>query len=299
MDESDAKKTTFFSKNPVECPLCETKFHKEDALTGGGRMIAGNLTRDLRRLYEPSKKYGEIFPLIYSIVVCPGCLFGAFQQDFFSPPEKAREALARDGERRAKSLLSVFEALDFTAPRTLKEGAASYFYAALSYEHFPKESAPTIKQGICTLRAAWICGDLHRKYPSENYDFIAANFYRKARFFYNLAVEREQTGRESMSLAKNLGPDLEKNYGYDGVLYLNGLFEFLYGPRKDPARRIENLTRAKRAVAKIFGMGRASRDKPAVLLDRARDLYADMSTELEASGIKPVSPEEDATHDGP
>jgi uncharacterized protein (DUF2225 family) len=297
MNEEGAKKTTFFSKNQFECPLCETKFYKEDPLTGGGRMIAGNLTRDLRRLYEPSKKFGEVFPLAYAVVVCPGCLLSAYPQDFFALPEKARAGLAADAERRAKSLLPVFDALDFTEARGLKEGAASYFYAIMCYDHFPKEYAPTIKQGISALRTAWILGDLHRKYPSENYDFLALNFYRKARFFYNLAVEKEQTGKESMAAAKNLGPDLDKNYGYDGVLYLQGLFEFLHGSRQDPAKRIESLTRAKRSVAKIFGMGRASKNKPTVLLDRARDLYADMTKELEAAGIKAVSPEDDAADD--
>ena len=38
-------------------------------MTGSGRLNAGELTEELRRLYIPSKKYGEVNPLIYYIVV--------------------------------------------------------------------------------------------------------------------------------------------------------------------------------------------------------------------------------------
>jgi uncharacterized protein (DUF2225 family) len=70
---------------------------------------------------------------------------------------------------------------------------------------------------------------------------------------------------------KTLGPDIDKDYGYDGVLYLNGLLDLLYGPREDKEKRIKDLTTAKRYVAKIFGMGRASKKKPSALLDQARN----------------------------
>jgi uncharacterized protein (DUF2225 family) len=105
-------------------------------------------------------------------------------------------------------------------------------------------------------------------------------FYRKARFFYSYAVELEQSGGQSLSAARHLGPDLDKNYGYDGVLYLTGLLEFLYGPTAEAERRQQSLSRAKRTVARIFGMGRASKDKPAAILDNARDVYAEITSEL-------------------
>jgi hypothetical protein len=43
-------------------------------------------------------------------------------------------------------------------------------------------------------------------------------------------------------------------------------------------------------------MGRASKNKPSVLLDRARDLYADMNKELETAGVQ-VSESEDVESD--
>ena len=94
-----------------------------------------------------------------------------------------------------------------------------------------------------------------------------------------------------MSGMKILGPDIDKDYGYDGVLYLNGLLDLLYGPKEDKEKRIKNLTTAKRYVAKIFGMGRASKKKPSALLDQARELYESINKELEQAGVS-VEPEE-------
>ncbi|MFQ3619686.1 MAG: DUF2225 domain-containing protein [Spirochaetales bacterium] len=295
--EDEGRKLTFFQKSPVECPLCETKFYREELMTGGGRMIAGPLTKELRRLYEPSKKYGEVFPLIYAILVCPNCFFAAFPQDFLSPPEKNKETLRDFSDKRKALVAPIFPNLDFTRPRTLKEGAASYILAVYCYDSYTKEASPTIKQGVCCLRAAWCCQDLHRKYPNENYDYLASNLYRKARFFYMQAVEKEQKGVEPMSGMKTLGPDLDKDYGYDGVLYLNGLLELLYGPKQNRDTRIQALTTAKRYVAKIFGMGRASKQKPSALLDQARSLYEEINKELEELGAE-VGLEEEEKQDG-
>jgi uncharacterized protein (DUF2225 family) len=281
---AEDKKLTFFSKNAQTCPLGEAPFYREELLTGHGRMIAGNLTRDLRRLYEPSKKFGEIFPLVYTITVCPRCYYAAFPQDFFSPPGAAKAALKEDAEKREKTIEPLFGPLDFKEPRTLKEGAAAYFLALMCYDHFTKSESPTIKQAVCALRGAWTFNDLSRRLPADNYDYLAMNFYRKARFFYSQAVEKEQTGKEGISAMKNLGPDLEKNYGFDGVLYLFGLFEYLYGPKKDKRIRLASLTKTKTTVAKIFGMGKASKNKPVVLLDRAKELYAEIAQEIEKLG---------------
>jgi hypothetical protein len=178
---------------------------------------------------------------------------------------------------------------DFTEPRDLWHGLASYFYAAACYDYLPKEFSPTFKQGLCSLRSAWICSDLHRKHPDENYDYLGQIFYRKARFFYSLAVERETSGEESIPNDFHLGPDQDKNYGYDGVLYLSGLLDFRYGSRRDREKRKKSLNRAKRTVAKIFGMGRASKNKPQAILDNARDVYEQIAEEL---GLENRNPEE-------
>ncbi|HET7838785.1 MAG TPA: DUF2225 domain-containing protein, partial [Rectinemataceae bacterium] len=173
-----------------------------------------------------------------------------------------------------------FSGLDFGTPRGLVEGAASYYLAMLSYEHFTKEYAPTIKQGISALRAAWLAGELHAKDQGQNYDYVAKIFYAKARFLYKLAVEHEQKGKEQLALVKWLGPDTDKNYGYEGVLYLEALMELKYGPDEDESKRHERLVEAKRTIAKMFGLGKKSKAKPGPLVDKVRDLYDRLKSEV-------------------
>jgi hypothetical protein len=271
---------TFFSKEPIECPVCTGNFYREELRTGRGRLIAGDLTHELRRIYVPSKKYGEVYPLNYPVTVCPNCYYAAYHRDFLELPDKAKTEISEDTTSRMDSIQPIFPVLDYTESRGLAEGCAGYFFALKCYDFFPPEFSPTIKQGLSALRAAWLCNDLHRKKPNENYDYLSKIFYRKARFFYTLAVEHEQKGVEGIAGAKHLGPDLDKDYGYDGVLYMAGYLEYKYGPKGDPQKRKAALDRAKRTIAKIFGMGRASKDKPVVLLDNARDVYEEIAKEM-------------------
>lgn len=278
---------TFFAKKPIECPVCEAKIFREEMRTGRGRQIAGNLTRELRRNFEPSKQYGEVFPLIYPVTVCPQCLYATFPEDFEGISDPLRETLEAETDDRIEAMAPIFPALDFADERGLPEGVASYALATMCYEHFPSNLSPNFKQGLCQLRSAWLCRDLHRKHPTENYDYLSAVFYRKARYFYSRAVEGEQDGSQPLSGARVLGPDLDKNYGFDGVLYIAGLLEFEYGPRSNPDVRRLALERAKRAIARIFGMGKASKNKPAAILDNAREIYESIAKELGESNTDP------------
>ena len=172
-----SEKTTFFSKNPLVCPACETSFYKEDLLSGGGRLIAGELTEELHRTYEPSKKYGELYPLVYAVLVCPSCLYAAYQQDFPEIKEEAIEVLRVQTDRRVQSVSLVFKDLDFTNYRGLKEGAASYYLAMMCYDLLNRHYSPTLKRALSALRAAWLLDSLHRKAFSENYDYLSRLFY--------------------------------------------------------------------------------------------------------------------------
>ena len=80
--EQKEKKLSYWSKTKCHCPVCRKDFQKEEMLTGGGRMIAGELTDELHRIYEPSAKYGVIYPLLYSIGACPNCHSAFFWKDF-------------------------------------------------------------------------------------------------------------------------------------------------------------------------------------------------------------------------
>lgn len=292
--DDDGQKTasiSFFQRNPISCPICNASIYREELLTGRGRLIAGNLTLELRRLFEESKKFGEVTPLLYPITVCPDCYYATWKEHFLKVPDEAKEAIEADRDDRIDSISSLLGNLNFTEARTTREGLASYYLAMRCYDHFTKEFAPVIHQGISCLRAAWLANDLERQEPGENFAYLGRMFYRKARYFYSLALEYEQKGQQSIAGCANLGPDLDKNYSYDGVIYLNGYLEFHFGPRKNEEKRAETLLKSKRSVARIFGMGKASRNKPLPLLENAKTLY---NLIAESLGQKNANPEEDA-----
>lgn len=280
MNETETKRITFFAKKPTVCPVCETGFFKEDLLTGGGRLIAGNLTDELHRLYEPSKKYGELYPLVYPVMVCPSCMYAAYSQDFAELKDPAMAQIREDADRRRESVTLIFKDLNFTEFRRLNEGVASYHLALMCYDFREEALSPTFIRGLCALRAAWLLEDLHSKYPGENYDYLARMLFRKARFFYLTAVERAQTGEEPLGANVMYGPDLDKNYGFDGFLYIAGLLEYKYGPRKEKEQRAKSLESGKRIISKLFGTGKASRSKPSAILEKAKDLYDLMNREI-------------------
>ncbi|MDR2258043.1 MAG: DUF2225 domain-containing protein [Treponema sp.] len=278
-DDRDLK-VSFLSKKEYTCPVCETSFHKEELLSGGGRLIAGALTDELHRLYEPSAKYGEVYPLVYQAAVCPECWFASMDADFFLLPDRSKDLVMKDRDRRIADTELIFPALDFHEPRTLAEGTASQYLALRCYDFFPREMSPTIKQGLAALRAAWLFDDLDRKNPGQHYDWLAVLFRKKAQFFYTEAIIREQNGRETLSGIKVFGPDTDKNYSYEGVLYLSAYLQHKYGPANDSSRRKASLEDARRTIAKLFGMGKSSKDKPGPLLEHARDLYDTINKEL-------------------
>ncbi len=277
--ESDKeKKVTFLSKDPIKCPVCGVAFHREELFLG--RVNAGELTDELHRTYIPMQAYGEVHPLVYEVTVCPSCWYAAYKTDFLGIQPKVVIPLFEATAARVEAGQRLFSGLDFGTARGLVEGTASYYLAMLSYDHFTKEHAPTMKQGMSALRAAWLAGELHARKPRENYDYVAKVFYSKARFLYKLAIEHEQKGKEQLATVKWLGPDTDKNYGYEGVLYLEALMELKYGPQDDDAKRHERLVESKRTIAKMFGLGKKSKTKPGPLVDKVRDLYDRLKTEV-------------------
>ena len=273
-------KISFLSKDEITCPLCETVLQREEIHSGGGRLIAGKLTDELHRLYEPSAKYGNVYPLVYPVTVCPDCWFAAMDKDFINMPPKIKNQLASDKAQRIRDVEQIFPPVDFSRPRTLMEGVVSQYLALKCYDFFPKESSPSIKQAITALRGGWLFDELHKTYPDQNFDWLAVLFKQKAEFLYNESIQREQEGKEALSAIKNLGPDTDKNYGYEGVLYLSGLLRYKYGSREDTGRRLELLRESKRTIAKMFGLGRSSKSKPGPLLENARNLYEKLNKEL-------------------
>jgi hypothetical protein len=280
MIESAAKRITFFARNPTICPVCEAKFFREELISGGGRLIAGKLTEELRREYEASRKFGELYPLIYTVMVCPSCLYAAYPADFLPLKEDTALKIQDDAVRRTRSVFLIFPDLDFADYRDLEEGAASFLLAIMCYDSFGPLSCPSLKQGLSALRAAWLFSDLNDRSPGEHFDYLSRLFYRKAAFFYRLAFERAIKGTEALEAELNYGPDLDKNYGYDGFLYITGLLQYKYGAKKNREKRILSLEEARRTVSRLFGTGKASKNKPSPLLEKAKDLYEQMNVEI-------------------
>ena len=265
-------KISYFEKNPRTCPVCNKEFYHEMLLTGGGRLIAGNLRDDLRRTYEKSKKYGAVYPLIYVVAVCPHCLYAAFQEDFnMVDSHKIKEAFD-SYEQRSKYMHEFFGPdIDFKKNRNLISGAASYFLALDGYRYHTKDSAPTLKKALSSLSV----------YPNDNYDKLIPFFQYKASEFYTEAIEYMQNGKESFDKLKSFGPDIDNNFGYEGMLYMGALLgtdasKFI----PDPNVKARTLVQAKRKISKIFGSGKSSKSKPSALLEKIKELHTRISEEL-------------------
>jgi uncharacterized protein (DUF2225 family) len=234
-------KISFLSKEKIQCPICSTSFHREEMLSGGGRLNAGEITDELHRLYIPSAKYGDVYPLAYTATVCPECWFASIDKDFFNVPAKVREKILEDKDARIAEAGKILPWVDFTRPRELVDGAVSLYLVIRCYEYFTLDFSPTIKQGIASLRASWLFEELEKKHPDNNYDWLAILFKKKALFFYLEGIQREQTGKEKLSGINNFGPDTDKNYAYEGALYLSALLQWKYGQRDDSERRVQLL----------------------------------------------------------
>lgn len=275
---------TYYSKTKMFCPVCGKVIPREELLSGSGRLIAGNLSDELRRNYIPSQRYGKVYPLIYSVGTCPNCYLSLFWNDFAAIDQTYQEMFENSANDRVKTVSTIFPHFDFTRNRTLLEGAASYYLALLCYEMLPPTKfSTTMKRALITLRSAWIAQDLNEACPGRNYDFISTVFYKKAVFFYSEAMRKESNGEERISNLPSFGPDLDKNYGFDGVVYLNGLFEYKFGQKTDMEKRLKALDENKRALARMFGLGKSSKSKPGPLLEHARNLYDQLTAELKAA----------------
>ena len=277
---------SFWSKEKVQCPVCQKMFDKEEMLSGSGRMNAGELTDELHRNFIPTERYGEIFPIIYKIGACPSCHTALFWDDFHIIDDKnSLDSLLNTSSERKAAVELIFPHYDLKHQRTLFDGAAMHYLALQCYTHIDPKYTPTAKCAILSLRLAWLCKDLNRLVPNHNYDYVAEVFYRKALFFYQQTLIKETTGEESVGTIANLGPDIDKNYGYDGIIYLCGLLEYKYGQRDDMALRGKKLDEYKRSIARIFGLGKSSKNKPSALLEHARALYEQLTKELSAQNI--------------
>ncbi|UCB45322.1 MAG: DUF2225 domain-containing protein [Spirochaetota bacterium] len=280
-EEKKSYKVSFYLKNPITCPVCGNIFKKEEMLTGRGRLITKDITDELRRRYEPSKKAGELMPLIYPVTVCPSCYYSAYHDDFPNIKDEYIEIALSQKVKRHHDITLIFPIVDFKKPRNIFTGTASYILSVSCYAFHPKESTPTFMKALSALRAAWLFSDLEQKYPGQNYEKVGIFMYKKAMGFYEQSIEYAQTGEERIDNIKHFGPDLDKSYGFEGLLYVASMLVYKYGDDPDPESRIKMLESAKRTISKIFGRGKSSKSKPSFILDRSKDLYEEITAKIE------------------
>ncbi|MGV7927689.1 MAG: DUF2225 domain-containing protein [Spirochaetota bacterium] len=278
----EEKKVSFRQKEVTKCPICSYEFHREEMLTGGGRLIAGKLTDELRRLFEKNMKFGKVYPLAYLVTVCPRCYYAAYPRDFLEITGTEIDKISATTQARVNSVKKFFGDVSFEQNRDLLLGAASYLLAVDCYTFRIKQVAPTFKKAISSIRAAWLFSDLAEEMPERPYKKISAFFYQKAYQFYQEVLDLVQSGGETMEAAGNIGPDYDKNWSYDGILYMNAVLTLKVGGLEtDIVKRIENFEKTKRYLSRLFGSGKASKSKPGALIDMTRDLYDRMNQLLE------------------
>lgn len=269
---------SYWSKEKCVCPICRKSFDREIMRSGNGRMIAGSLTEELHRNFEPSAKYGRVYPLIYEIGCCPFCYTAMFWNDLSEKIDSAdADKIYEHSQKRKQACETIFPYFNLKKERTLFDGAAMYYLALMTYDDMGYYTLPTMKKAIISLRLAWLTSEINLRCAEHNYDYISKVFYSKALFFYQQAVVNETDRVEKSSTLANMGPDMDKNYGWDGVIYLCGLLEYKYGQQEDIQLRLKKLSESKTAIARIFGLGKSSKNKPGPLLEHARNLYDNLT----------------------
>ena len=284
MSEKPTEKlqVTFFSKSIITCPACQTKFQKEELQTGRGRLNAGDLTIELRRMYIPTQKYRIINPMIYPIVVCPSCLFAGLLSDLKKVIPAMVPEIQEEEDNRDKLLTDIFgEKLDFTVYRDTVEGLAAYILAFASTVHLPKESSPTARRGLYALRAAWLADDLYKKDKIDHFKELRDSLYYQAYVNYSACLTKQFAHEEPFDGFVWMGPDVDTNFGYDGLLYMIAYLSIKHINLLTPEEQIIKIGNVKRVLSRIFGVGKSTRDKPQVLVFNSKNLYTDASKLLD------------------
>ncbi|TGK21939.1 DUF2225 domain-containing protein [Leptospira fluminis] len=273
---AQGKKISFRNKEDTVCPVCSEVHQRESMFQGGGRLIAGRLTQELRRLYEKNKKFGRVNPNDYILSVCPRCLYTAFPKDWSILDAEENGKLRESVDNRRKNMELILGPLDFYQDRNLVLGSASYLLAIECYQVRKGTVAPTPKKAVCAIRGAWYFDDLHTEFPEIGFDKIRDLLYQKSAGWYTDTMEIMQSGSEPVDAASYLlGPDTDKNWGFDGVIYLSAYLTMKFKDElaSDPQSKLNLLVRAKRTLSRLYGSGKASKSKPSVIIDMAKELY--------------------------
>lgn len=287
MAESEKKKAliSYYAKKYTECPVCETEFHQELLYSGRGRLISANITLELRRLYKDNENYGKIHPQAYSIISCPKCLYSAFPNDFMDVEGEEALVLKKLTDSRRRKIEKVLGPLSFYERRNLVLGAASYLLALDCYAQKNSRVAPSPKKAVCCLRSAWLFGDLAEAFPKKDFAKLRDFLYIQATRYYSLSLEVLSKGKEPQSqFSPILGPDTDKNWSFEGVLYINSYLSYKYADKLAPneqKKQLEMYKIARRNLSQLHGYGKASFRKPSLIVEYARTLHDKITKHIE------------------
>ncbi len=278
------KKISYRAKTDTVCPICGEKHTREEMFSGGGRLIAGKVNTELRMLWAENKKWGKICPLFYTLDVCPSCFYAAYPKDFNSVDPDEQTALRATMEHRKELISTLFGPVDFHHDRDLITGVASYVMAVDCYYLRNAKLGPTPKKAVLSLRAAWLLEDLFAVAPYRPYDKVSAFYKKESATNYMKTLELMQTGDEPIEeMAGYLGPGADKNWGFDGVIFLNASLTLHY--IDEMANTVKGksdiLEKTKRYLSKLYGSGKASKSKPGMIVDMAKDLYDEIGARIE------------------
>lgn len=284
---AQGKKISFRAKEDTACPICHEVHQKENMFQGGGRLIAGKLTIELRRLYEKNKKFGRVSPNDYVISVCPRCLYSSFTKDWAALDAEENEKIRSQSDTRRSNMEKILGPLDFYQDRNLVLGAASYLLTIECYQNRKVTVAPTPKKAVCAVRGAWYFDDLNNDFPNMGFDKVRDLLYQKSAGWYTDTMEIMQSGSEPVDQASYLlGPDTDKNWAFDGVIYLSAYLTMKFKDElaSEPAAKLNLLVRAKRTLSRLYGSGKGSKSKPSVIIDMAKELYDEYNKLIEEMG---------------
>ena len=277
---------SFFHKKPFTCIVCEEKNYREELRMGRGRLDAGKLDLDLQRHYIASKEYGTVLPILYNVVTCNYCYFSYLITDDISKLRK-QSIIALQGEQKSEERIALLKGIikevpNFSFKRNLVMSLGAYILAIASYNQFLKEESPTLRLAIVTLRCAWICKLMHSfGYVAETEQLMKI-FYRKAAFLYQKSIDMQEKGEEDYREIKTYGPDTDRDYGFDGFIYMNSWLQFNYGELNNHDIREKVLMNIRSTLSKVFGFGKSTKEKPSALLYQARNTFDLVEEELKS-----------------
>ncbi len=279
---------SFFAKKEIMCPLCKESFHHESLHSGGGRLISSHITSELRRTYKPNPKFGRIWPQVYTIQTCPKCFYSSFPLDFEELEAEEIKLLNNFREKRKKNVQNVLGSLTFRENRNVVLGAASYLLAFECYQKRGVNIAPTPKKALCSLRAAWLIGDIAEYFPRKGFEKLVQFLYMKAMQNYTLTLDiMGSRGEPHTKFLNILGPDTDKNWGFEGVIYINSYLTHQYAKLcfdSNEDKIVEQYRVARCNLSRLYGHGKVSSSKPSLIVEYARTLYDTITFDLEKMG---------------